>query len=68
METATEKYIVCNADEGDAGSFSDRYLLEHRPHAVLFGMLMAGLLTGANTGFYIFVQNIPRQLNKQLRR
>lgn len=45
-----EKYIVCNADEGDAGAFSDRYLLEQRPHAVLFGMLMAGFLTGAKTG------------------
>jgi len=49
-ETNKEKYIVCNADEGDAGAFSDRYLLEQRPHAVLFGMLMAGALTGAKTG------------------
>ena len=54
IEEADEKYIVCNADEGDAGAFSDRYLLEHRPHSILFGMLMAGLLTGAKTGvFYI---------------
>jgi len=49
-ESNKEKYIVCNADEGDAGAFSDRYLLEQRPHAVLFGMLMAGALTGAKTG------------------
>lgn len=45
-----EKYIVCNADEGDAGAYSDRYLLEQRPHAVLYGMLMAGYLVGAKTG------------------
>lgn len=49
-QNSSEKYIVCNADEGDAGAFSDRYLLEQRPHAVLFGMLMAGFLTGAKTG------------------
>jgi len=51
-----EKYIVCNADEGDAGAYSDRYLLEQRPHAVLFGMLMAGFLTGANTGI-LYIRN-----------
>ncbi len=50
VENNNEKYIVCNADEGDAGAFSDRYLLEQRPHAVLFGMLMASFLTEAKTG------------------
>ena len=34
------KFIVCNADEGDPAAYSDRYLLEERPHAVLFGMLI----------------------------
>lgn len=47
---ADQKYIVCNADEGDPGAFSDKWLLEERPHAVLFGMLMAGIITGADTG------------------
>ena len=51
-----EKYIVCNADEGDAGAYSDRYLLEQRPHSVLFGMLMAGFLTGAQTGV-LYIRN-----------
>ncbi len=51
-----EKYIVCNADEGDAGAYSDRYLLEQRPHFVLFGMLMAGYLAGANTGI-LYIRN-----------
>ncbi len=45
-----QKYIVCNADEGDPGAFSDRYLLEQNPHLVLLGMLVAGFLVGANTG------------------
>ncbi len=44
------KFIVCNADEGDPGAYSDRYLLEHRPHAVLLGMIIAGYVAGANTG------------------
>lgn len=44
------KFIVCNADEGDPGAYSDRYLLEHQPHAVLLGMMIAGYITGANTG------------------
>jgi len=49
-ETNTQKYIVCNADEGDPGAYSDMYLMEHQPHKVLFGMYMAGLAVGANTG------------------
>ncbi len=46
----THKFIVCNADEGDPGSYSDRYLLEQRPLAVLMGMLIAGYAAGAETG------------------
>lgn len=44
------KYIVCNGDEGDPAAFSDRYLLEQRPHLVLLGMMIAGYLVGADTG------------------
>jgi len=44
------KFIVCNADEGDPGAYSDRYLLEERPHSVLLGMIIAGYIAGANTG------------------
>ncbi len=44
------KFIVCNADEGDPGAYSDRYLLEHQPHAVLLGMMIAGYIAGADTG------------------
>ena len=44
------KFIICNADEGDPGAYSDRYLLEKRPHSVLFGMLIAGYVTKASHG------------------
>jgi NADH-quinone oxidoreductase subunit F len=46
----SRKYIICNADEGDPGAFSDKWLLEERPHSVLFGMMAAGMITGADTG------------------
>ncbi len=44
------KFIICNADEGDPGAYSDRYLLEQRPHSVLYGMLIAGYVTHAQYG------------------
>jgi len=47
---ASQKFIVCNADEGDPGAYSDRYLLEKQTHAVLLGMMIAGYITGANRG------------------
>jgi NADH-quinone oxidoreductase subunit F len=49
-ETNSQKYIVCNADEGDPGAYSDMYLMEHQPHKVLFGMYLSGLTVGADTG------------------
>ena len=68
------KFIICNADEGDPGAFSDRYLLEHQPHSVLFGMLISGYVTGAKYGIlYIraeypesvtIVQNAIKELEK----
>ncbi|MFK5958701.1 MAG: NADH-ubiquinone oxidoreductase-F iron-sulfur binding region domain-containing protein [Lutibacter sp.] len=45
-----QKYVVCNADEGDPGAYSDMYLMENQAHKVLFGMYMTGLTVGANTG------------------
>ncbi|MBK8515791.1 MAG: NAD(P)H-dependent oxidoreductase subunit E [Saprospiraceae bacterium] len=44
------KFIVSNADEGDPGAYSDRYILEHRPHTMLLGMLISGYITGAEWG------------------
>ncbi len=46
----TEKYMVCNADEGDPGAFMDRSVLEGDPHSLLEGMTIAGYATGANQG------------------
>ncbi len=49
-EQSDVKFIICNADEGDPGAYSDRYLLEQRPHSVLFGMVIAGYCMGATWG------------------
>ncbi len=45
-----DKYVICNADEGDPGAFMDRSLLEGDPHAVLEGMIIAAYAIGANAG------------------
>ena len=50
-----QKYVVCNADEGDPGAFMDRSLIEGDPHAVLEGMIIAGYTIGADKG-YIYVR------------
>ncbi len=51
----TQKYVICNADEGDPGAFMDRSVLESDPHRVLEGMLIAGYAVGA-TEAYIYVR------------
>ncbi|MBI4647065.1 MAG: NADH-quinone oxidoreductase subunit NuoF [Bacteroidia bacterium] len=53
---STQKYIVCNADEGDPGAYMDRSLLEGNPHSVIEGMLIAGIAIGATQG-YIYVRS-----------
>ncbi len=50
-----QKYIICNADEGDPGAFMDRALLEGDPHSVLEGLMIGGYAIGANKG-YIYVR------------
>ncbi len=45
-----EKYVVCNADESEPGTIKDRFILEHVPHLVAEGMIIAGLVTGAHRG------------------
>ena len=52
---AEQKYVCCNADEGDPGAFMDRSVLEGDPHAVLEAMTIAGYAIGANQG-YIYVR------------
>ncbi|QBH20060.1 NADH-quinone oxidoreductase subunit NuoF [Alcaligenes faecalis] len=53
---AQQKYIVCNADEGDSGTFSDRMLMEGDPLCLVEGMTIAGLAVGATYG-YIYVRS-----------
>jgi formate dehydrogenase iron-sulfur subunit len=52
---APQKYVVCNADEGDSGTFSDRMLMEGDPFVLIEGMTIAGLATGATRG-YIYLR------------
>ncbi len=54
--TSAQKYIVCNADEGDSGTFSDRMIMEGDPFVLLEGMTIAGLAVGATAG-YIYVRS-----------
>ena len=53
------KFIICNADEGDPGAYSDRYLLEHQPHSILFGMLISGYVTHAKYGILYIRAEYP---------
>ena len=53
---AAQKYIVCNADEGDSGTFSDRMVMEDDPFMLIEGMTIAGLAVGATYG-YIYVRS-----------
>jgi formate dehydrogenase iron-sulfur subunit len=53
---AEQKYIVCNADEGDSGTFSDRLVMESDPFMLIEGMTIAGVVTGATVG-YIYVRS-----------
>jgi len=54
-ETSDQKYVICNADEGDPGAFMDRSVLEGDPHAVLEAMAIAGYAIGADQG-WIYVR------------
>src|SRR6186713_825988 len=53
---APQKYVVCNADEGDSGTYSDRMTLEGDPFMLIEGMTIAGLATGATQG-YVYVRS-----------
>lgn len=59
---ADTKFIICNADEGDPGAFTDRWLLEERPHSVLFGMMAAGYIGGAQWGVVYIRAEYPESV------
>jgi formate dehydrogenase iron-sulfur subunit len=52
----TQKYIVCNADEGDSGTFADRMLMEGDPFVLIEGMTIAGIAVGATQG-YVYIRS-----------
>lgn len=55
-DSAAQKYIVCNADEGDSGTFADRLVMEADPYMLIEGMIIAGLAVGATQG-YIYLRS-----------
>ncbi len=59
QQAAARKFVACNADEGDSGTFADRMLLEGDPFAVIEGMIIAGLATGAAEGFVYLRAEYP---------
>jgi len=62
----TQKYVVCNADEGDPGAYMDRSLLEGNPHAILEGMLIAGVAIGASKGIIYVRTEYPLAIKHAL--
>ena len=59
-----EKYLICNADEGDPGAFMNRSLIEGDPHSLLEGMLIAGLAIGAREGYIYCRAEYPLALER----
>ena len=57
-----KKYVICNADEGDSGAFSDRYLLEDQPLKVLFGMVICGYVIGSDEGVLYIRGEYPKSI------
>lgn len=57
-----EKYIVCNGDESEPGTFKDREILLHMPHLVVEGVILAGLLTNATAGYIYIRHEYPEQI------
>ncbi len=59
---APQKYIICNADEGDSGTFADRMLMEGDPFALIEGMIIAGIAVGATQGFIYVRSEYPHAM------
>jgi len=60
QQSATPKYIVSNADEGDPGAYIDRFLLEDDPHCQIEGMIIAGYAVGAEKGYIYLRREYPK--------
>jgi len=63
-EVSDQKYIICNADEGDPGAFMDRSILEGDPHSVLEAMCIGGYAIGADTGFIYVRAEYPLAVDR----
>lgn len=61
---ASQRFIVCNADEGDPGAYSDRYIMEHQPHALLLGMILAGFAADASVGVIYIRAEYPESIRE----
>ena len=62
-QEAKAKYVVCNADEGAPGAYSDRYLLEEQALKVLFGMVICGYIIGSKQGFMYIRGEYPESID-----
>ena len=62
QQKVKKKYVVCNADEGDSGAFSDRYLLENQPLKVLFGMIACAYIIGSDEGVLYIRGEYPKSI------
>ena len=62
-QEAKAQYVVCNADEGDPGAYSDRYLLEEQALKVLFGMVICGYIIGSKQGFMYIRGEYPESID-----
>lgn len=59
-QPATQKYVVANADEGDHGSYIDRYIIERTPHRLIEALMIAGFAVGASKGYVYLRKEYPR--------
>ncbi len=61
-EAGVQKYVVCNADEGDSGTYSDRMIMENDPFVLIEGMTIAGVAVGATIGYIYLRSEYPHAL------
>jgi NADH-quinone oxidoreductase subunit F len=62
QQKVEKKYVVCNADEGDSGAFSDRYILEEQPLKVIFGMVVCAYIIGSDEGVLYIRGEYPKSI------
>ena len=64
QQTADQKYVICNADEGDPGAYMDRAVLEGDPHTVVEGMIIGGYAMGASEGIIYVREEYPLAITR----